>query len=170
MHIVDDPLLALILRFVVDTDQSPDANEQFLQIQLRAMRRYLDRFPEQEQGERAMDWIERHAKEYRRSWQRREASRRTFHLRCVDCPLAGLGMAEHCEIHEQWLYLLRRYISGEVASAGFVEGALELLRNAKEHLGSRLAKPSPLDQRTAKPKPEKKKKGKKRKKAQDPDR
>jgi hypothetical protein len=136
MHIVDDPLLALIMRFVVDTDQSSVSNEQFLRFQLKAMQRHLEQFPEKKRGEMAMEWIEQHAKVYRVRWQRREASRRTFHPRCADCPFEAMGAAEHCEIHEQWLYLLRRYTSSEISSRDFVEHALVLLRGDKDRLRS----------------------------------
>lgn len=59
MHGADDPLLALTLRFVVDSGAPPDANEKFLQVQLNTLKRYLENLPEQEQGEQAMEWIEK---------------------------------------------------------------------------------------------------------------
>lgn len=134
MFDLDDPLLALILRFVVGTNQQGDANEAFLQRQIQTLKKYLARFPDEEQGARAMEWIEQHAKGYREDWQRRRVSHRTLCLRCTDCPLADRGVEEHCEIHEQWLYLLRRYTSGSGVAAEFVEGALRLLQANKEQL------------------------------------
>ncbi len=140
MFIVDDPLLALILRFVINTDGASSANEEFLKRQLKAIKRYLTQFPTEEQGPKVMQWIERHAERYRDDWQRRSISKNTVYLRCDDCPLAVLDAAEHCEIHEQWLYLLRQYTAGQIGSTNYVENALDLLRDHKEELKLRLAK------------------------------
>ncbi len=137
MFIVDDPLLALILRFVVHTDGEADANEAFLQRQIKTIKQYVARFPAEEQGARAMEWIEQHAAGYRRSWQQRAVSSATPSLRCKDCPLKRMGTAEHCEIHEQWLYLLRRYTAGEATTERYVEESLALLRSYKDALALR---------------------------------
>jgi hypothetical protein len=156
MLIVDDPLLALILRFVVDTDEAGPTNEEFLRRQILTLRQYVAQFPEQEQGEKAMQWIERHAEGYRRSWQNRTVSQRTVHLRCADCPLTERGAAEHCEIHEQWLYLLRRYIAGQIRTRPYVEESLRLLREHKARLKRRGAASQP-NEALSHEKPKKKK-------------
>jgi hypothetical protein len=137
MLIVEDPLLALIVRFVADPDQPDSSNDEFIKRQIRALKEYTDGFPEEERSERAMEWIEQHARSYRRGWQRRKVSRDTPQLRCPDCPLQRLNAAEHCEIHEQWLYLLRRYINGEVTSKKYVKKALRLLKEHKKQLRRR---------------------------------
>ncbi len=134
MFIAEDPLLALILRFVVDTSKGGGSNEEFLDLQLQTLKKHLAHFPDEEQGIRALEWIEQRAQRYRQDWERRTVSHRTLCLRCADCPLADRGVEEHCEIHEQWLYLLRRYTTGRGVAAEFVEGALRLLQANKEQL------------------------------------
>ena len=167
MFIVDDPLLALILRFVTNTDQSPAASEEFLQRQLKTIKQYLAKSPTDDQGAKAMEWIEQHAERYRRDRQRHDVTRRTAYLRCEDCPLASLGAAEHCEIHEQWLYLLRQYTAHEISSRSYIESALDLLRRHKEELKLRSPKRDEGSGQSSKSKKRKKKKkgkGKKREK------
>lgn len=144
MFIVEDPLLALILRFVVDTSKGGGSNEEFLNLQIQTLKKYLARFPDQEQGMRAMEWIEQRAQRYRQDWERRTVSHRTLCLRCADCPLADRGVEEHCEIHEQWLFLLRRYTSGTGVAAEFVEGALRLLQAHKDKLKARTQAPGAM--------------------------
>ena len=166
MPTVDDPLLALILRFVVNTEAPDQTDEEFLERQLRAMRQYLARFPEKEHANRALEWIEQRAARYRRDWERKTVTSRTLYLRCADCPLADLGAAEQCEIHEQWSYLMHRYLTGEVASREHIEGSLTLLREYKEQLRVRtlMATSSAADkQKSKKDKKAKKRKKKKRK-------
>jgi len=138
MFIADDPLLALILRFILDPDRSEVENEEFLRVQIKTLRKHLLQFPAEEQEARAMDWVVQHAAGYRRCWQRRAVSRQTWSLRCEDCPLRDrVDTAEHCEIHEQWLYLLRRYLTGEIRSREYVQHALALLQEQKDALARR---------------------------------
>ncbi len=144
MFVADDPLLACIVRFVQRAAGTDSDNADFLRLQIKALRRYLVQFPTEEQDEKAMDWVAQHAADYRRYWQRRTISEQTWALRCEDCPIAGRGTAEHCEIHEQWLYLLRRYMLGEIRSRDYVERALSLLQANKEALACRRP-PQPLD-------------------------
>lgn len=158
MFIVDDPLLALILRFVVDTDRSDTSNEEFLQRQLQTLKRYLAQFPESQQGEKAMEWIRQHAENYRRDWQRRTLSRQSFYLRCEDCPMQSFGASEQCEIHEQWLYLLRLYTAGKLSSQSYVEQALAALQGSKDELKRRV--PPEAQETPPARKPKKKKKQK----------
>lgn len=144
MFVADDPLLACIARFVLPEEGSGSDNAEFLRFQIKTLRRHLVQFPAEEQDERAMDWVVRHAADYRRYWQRRSISEQTWALRCEDCPIAARGAAEHCEIHEQWLYLLRRYMVGEIRSRDYVERALALLQANKDALTSRRP-PLPAD-------------------------
>jgi hypothetical protein len=170
MFTPDDPLLACIVRFVLRADDSETDNEEFLGLQIKALRRHLLQFPAEEQDDRAMDWVVQHAANYRRYWQRRTISEQTWSLRCKDCPVAERGSTEHCEIHEQWLYLLRRYMLGEIRSRDYVERALSLLQANKDALAGR-RQPWPakavadasIDGKPKKrQKKEKKKKGKKK--------
>jgi len=171
MFTVDDPLLALILRFVVDTEAPKAADKEFLSRQIKAMRQYLAQFPREEHGERAMDWIAQYANRFRRDWERNTLTSRTVYLRCADCPLADLGASTQCEIHEQWLYLLHRYLKDQVDSREYIESALALLREYKDQLRLRQTAATIEGSETQKPKKhkkhKKKSKRKKRKKKQE---
>ncbi|MGB5833485.1 MAG: hypothetical protein WBG92_16020 [Thiohalocapsa sp.] len=134
MFIADDPLLACIVRFVLSFDRSDAGNEEFLGVQIKTLKRHLLQFPTEEHDTRAMDWVVQHAADYRRYWQRRTISERTWSLRCEDCPIAERSADEPCEIHEQWLYLLRRYMLGDIRSRDYVERALALLQANKDAL------------------------------------
>ncbi len=159
---LDDPLLALLLRFVTNTDQTPAANEEFLLEQIKTIKWYLTKFPSSEQEARVMKWIEQHAERYRTEWQRHDISSRTEHIRCEDCPLADQGAHEECEIHEQWLYLLRQYTTGKINSRSYVESCLDLLRCSKDELKLRNEGQSQNTSQTQEPKKKKKKKRKKK--------
>lgn len=138
MFVVDDPFMALILRFVVDTEDEGISNEEYLQRQLKVLRKYLAAFPEAEHRTRAMEWIAEHAARFRRDWERNTVASRTQYLRCADCPLADVGASEQCEIHEQWLYLLHLYLTDETTSQEYIEDALVLLGKYKEQHRHRL--------------------------------
>ncbi len=163
MFVIDDPMIALILRLVVDTEDSGSDTDEFLQRQLKAMRQYLAPFPHEEHGAKAMEWIGQHAKRYRRDWERNAVASRTVYLRCADCPLADLGAAEQCEIHEQWLYLLHRYLSKEVTTRSYIENALATLREYKQQQKLRVDLSNGTSEKE-KPKKEKHKRKKKDKK------
>ena len=164
MFSVDDPFLTMILRFVVDTDDDASTDQEFLQRQLRALRRYLAPFPKEEHGTRALDWIGQHAARYRRDWALHAVASRTVYLRCADCPLEGFGSTELCQIHEQWLYLLHRYLADEVSTRSYVENALALLREYKDQHKRRLVTEFEPLPKVKKPKKGKRKKDKKKKK------
>jgi len=167
MFVVDDPFLALILRFVVDTEDSASTNKEFLDGQLKAMRQYLAQFPKEEHGSRAMEWIGQRAAKYRHDWERHTLANRTVYLRCADCPLIDVGAAEQCEIHEQWLYLLHRYLGYEVTTRDYIEDSLALLRDYKNQLKHRQApatSSSAVAKKSKKEKRKEKKKNKKKKK------
>ena len=132
MFVVDDAFMALILRFVVNTDDMDSPDNEFLNGQIKTLRKYLARFPDAEHSTRAIEWIGQHAARYRRDWERSTVASRTTYLRCADCPLAFLGAAEQCEIHEQWTYLLHCYIAGETTNRDYIETTLALLGEYKD--------------------------------------
>jgi len=134
MLIVDDPLLALIVRFVVGQEQLEISDEEFVQRQLQTLREYVDRFPPHEHTARAMEWVAENAESYRRGWQQNVVARSAPSQRCPDCPLTGSAGQGHCEVHARWLQLLRAYIAGEISSEAYVEDTLELLRRHKTDL------------------------------------
>jgi hypothetical protein len=164
MFSVDDPLLALILRFVADTDGEGSTDQEFLQRQLKALRRHLAQFPEEEHGSRALDWIGQHAARYRRDWELNAVASRTVYLRCADCPLENFNSTEYCQIHEQWLYLLHRYLANELTTRSYVEEALGLLREYKNQHKLRLAAVFEHPSKSKKPKKTKRDGDKKAKK------
>lgn len=140
MYKIDDPLFALILRFVgFKLGAASSDDDAFVQRELTAIETYIDRFPPAERERRAMEWVEKHANEYRKKWER-EFVKRTFSEQgCADCPISRNGHPENCPIHDQLFVLLDKYIGGEVNSARYVKDALELLSRYKEHLKVKLS-------------------------------
>ncbi len=137
MFIVDDPLLALIVRFVIN-GQEPDAsNEEFIKHQIETLRAYVEQFPPEQHGLKAMEWVEQHAERYRKDWQKRAVASWWTETRCDDCPLKHFGTEEFCEIHEKWSYLLKCYVSDEITSKKYIKNALHLLKKHKKLLKHR---------------------------------
>lgn len=147
MFIVDDPLLALIVRFVA-TDRRLDGTDNgFLNRQVETMKQYLTRFPEVEQGDKAIEWVAEYAAQYRAQWQKKVISRRVGQMRCVDCPMNMNGTNSYCQIHFQWMELLQRYADNGMSSIEYVEQALEMLNQHKAELKVRkLQEAEELDQ------------------------
>ncbi len=134
MPIVDDPMLALIARFVVTEDRLDIANEEFLERQIKAIEKHVSRYPRKQKDERALEWIVAHAKKYRQEWQRRVVSRQAPGQRCADCPLDPNEDLSQCAIHDSWVGLLQRYVGGEITSRTYVEDTLVLLEDNKKRL------------------------------------
>lgn len=134
MYIVDDPLLALLVRFVgVDAGGDP-MDQEFLRRQIAAIQAYVEQFPEDERNARAIQWITEHAQHYRRQWQLLAACEGLAKQRCPDCPLVRRDSDAPCAIHDHWLDLLRRYAHHEIDSPEYVERTLELLARYKARL------------------------------------
>ena len=134
MSVVDDPMLALILRFVLNHEQLNASDETFIQRQIESLKCHVAQFPEDLQETKAMEWIEQHAENYRRAWQRTVISKTALSKRCVDCPLVQVGDSQSCAVHDDWLALLNRYLSKELTSEEYVEDALTLLQEHKSEL------------------------------------
>lgn len=137
MYQVDDPMLALIARFVASEKEGSAHAEEYMQRQVEAIRAYVGQFPSEERNTRAVEWIERHAEQYREAWQRRHLPKRLLDLRCTDCPLADGGILHHCEIHDRWSDLLTRYTDEEITPKEYVESTLALLEAHKQRLKKR---------------------------------
>ena len=134
LYIVDDPLLALIARFI-GTEADPDpAGEAFLPRQIAAIQAYVSGFPEQERDARDLEWVKDHARQYRQQWQIHVVSEQLAATRCPDCPLVGDRDPAQCEIHELWSDLLQRYVNHEISSTEYVESTLDLLAQHKSRL------------------------------------
>ena len=134
MFIADDPMLALIMRFVSKGESPNISDKELMQRQVAAINDYIAQFPDEERTQRAMEWIEKYAEEYRKEWQRNTATRVYSDKRCPDCPLIADGTDTHCEIHERWLALLENYANNNMTSAKYVEDALRLLEEHKAQL------------------------------------
>jgi len=134
MFVVDDPMLALIVRFVASDPEVDVSATGFLERQVETMKQYLARYPEEEQEQRAIEWVARYAEEYRNQWQRKVVSRQAAESRCLDCPMNTLAQEVHCPVHQQWQALLRRYARNELASVDYVVQALQMLRQHKDEL------------------------------------
>ncbi len=134
MFIVDDPMLALIARFRVDIDNFDVSYKQFLNQQIQTMKQYVEQYPENQQQKKALEWIEKHARNYRQEWQKRILSERVERQKCPDCPLVGDTRSTTCEIHDQWFRLLQRYVEKKITSRKYVEDSLKLMDDQKARL------------------------------------
>ncbi|WP_428623063.1 hypothetical protein [Sedimenticola sp.] len=134
MFIVDDPILALIVRFAVRDREINGTDEAFLRRQVETLKQYLKRFPESEHGDKVIEWIAEYAAEYRLSWQRQVVSRQAGKTRCRDCPMNTFGEDVFCQVHYKWMELLRRYSRDEMNSIEYVKAALQMLRQHKRQL------------------------------------
>ena len=135
MSIIDDPMLALIARFVVeDIDNISISDETYLQHQIAEIRSHIENSPRKQQQQLALAWIKEHAEQYRQEWQRRTLSRIALDKRCTDCHLVRDGSNSSCVIHSKWVVLLKEYIADEIDSDMYVEETLDLLSQNKSNL------------------------------------
>ena len=133
MYIVDDPTLALIIRFGGEAPDPMLSEADFLLKQVAAIEQHVSQFPGSERQARALEWIEEHACHYRRQWQKQAAIGLLASARCADCPLANSQIAP-CPIHRKWLQLLHCYAMDEITGQQYVEDTLKLLKNQKDRL------------------------------------
>ena len=135
MCIIDDPMLALIARFVVeDIDNLSVSDEMYLQHQVAEIRSYIENAPGEQQQQLALAWIKEHAEQCRQEWQKRTFSRIALDKRCVDCPLIHDGSESSCVIHSRWIELLNEYIADEIGSDIYIKETLGLLNQNKANL------------------------------------
>ena len=135
MCIIDDPMLALIARFVVkDIDKISVSDEKYLQHQVAEIRSHIENSPGEQQQQLALAWIKKHAKQYRQEWQRKTFSNIALNKRCIDCPLVKDDSDSSCFIHSRWVVLLKEYIADEISSDTYVEETLNLLNQNKKNL------------------------------------
>ena len=136
MCIIDDPMLALIARFVVeDLDNINISDEIFLQHQITEIRSHIEKSQtKQKQQQLALEWIKEHAEQYRQEWRRRTFSRVVLDKRCVDCPLIHNNSSSFCTIHSEWVVLLKEYVANEIGSDDYIEETLNLLEQNKTNL------------------------------------
>ena len=135
MFIIDDPMLALIARFVAkDIDNLNLSDETFLQDQISEVRRHIERSPKKQQQQLALEWIKEYAEQYRHEWRRRTFSKAVFDKRCADCPLIHDSPSSVCIIHSKWVSILKEYVDDEIGSDEYIEETLNLLEQNKTNL------------------------------------
>ena len=139
MYTINNSIFSLILRFVGHSKKITFSNYDFMQEQLKAIQKHIDKFPPKEKELRAIEWIEKYAREYRKIWEKDIINKEFASQRCPDCPLTALNMLEHCKIHDQWLELLRQYVTDEINSKKYVKKTLNLLAQNKENLKIKLS-------------------------------
>ncbi|MFW2374221.1 MAG: hypothetical protein ACN4GM_13935 [Gammaproteobacteria bacterium] len=135
MTILDDSLLALIARFVVDDIKNlsiPD--EKFLKHQLLEIKSHIEDVPKEQQQKIILQWIHEHAEQYRKQWQHKAITQILLHKRCSDCPLIDDGSSSHCAIHDKWIGLLKEYLAGMLDSEQYVVESLRILDEHKQEL------------------------------------
>ncbi|MEN8179134.1 MAG: hypothetical protein ABFS39_11030 [Pseudomonadota bacterium] len=142
MSIIDDPMLALIIRFVTKHGEIDASNEAFIKLQFETLKDHIAQFPIEKQGPKAMEWIKQHAENYRRNWQQKVVTHQARGTRCKDCPILGYEGNAVCVVHDRWLKLLEEFLADEIDSERYIEEALQLLREHKRELI--IAKRKPL--------------------------
>lgn len=139
MYTIDDPMFALILRFVGYHQAISFYNHEFIQKQLETIQKYIKKYPAEEKRLRITEWIEKYAQEYRKRWEQEVIFNEVSRQRCPDCPLAGVNINEHCRIHEEWTALIQQYTADEIDSREYIESALKLFKQHKEELKIKLS-------------------------------
>ena len=139
MSTINDSMFALILRFVGRNQEITFCDQEFIQKQLKAIQTHIKKFPSEEQELRAIEWIEKYARAYRKTWEKEMVDREFSDQRCPDCPLSEADNFKHCQIHDQWLELLEQYVAGGINSRKYVENVLKLLVQHKENLKIKLS-------------------------------
>lgn len=139
MYTIDDPMFALILRFVGYNKKISFQDQAFIQNELRAIQEHIKKFPSEERGSRAMEWIEKYAHEYRKRWEEEIIDKELSNQVCPDCPLSDNNDSEHCQIHEQWMTLLHQYAADKIDSRKYIENTLNLITQHKEDLKIKLS-------------------------------
>ena len=139
MYTIDDPMFALILRFVGYNQKISFHDQGFIQKELKTIQEHIEKYPTEERGSRAMEWIEIYAHEYRKRWEEEIIDKELSSQVCPDCPLSDNNNSEHCQIHEQWMTLLQQYAADKIDSKNYIENTLKLITQHKEDLKVRLS-------------------------------
>ena len=135
MIIIDDPVLALIARFVVDDlDNLSISDEAFLKSQVETIYSHINNAPEEQQQQLALAWIKEHAERYRQEWFRKSLTKSVSDKRCQDCPLQHGSDKEFCAIHSKWSILLNEYVTDKIDSEKYIEETLYILNQHKNDL------------------------------------
>ena len=138
MYTIDDPMFALILRFIGKNHKISFCNNGFLHKQLKTIQEHVNKFPQEEQELRAIEWIEKYARQYRKKWEKETITKEFVGKRCPDCPLSKIKVWK-CQVHDEWLRLFQQYAIDEIDSKQYVEQNLKLLNQHKKHLRVKLS-------------------------------
>ena len=136
---IDDTVFSLILRFAGYNQELSFHDEEFFKKQLQEIKVHVDQYPLEERGEHTLKWIEQHATRYRNTWNKKIISQEVSTHRCKDCPLCDNDSHGQCEIHDQWVGLLQKYVASEINSRKYIEELLTLLVSHKEDLKIKLS-------------------------------
>ncbi|MCW9013744.1 MAG: hypothetical protein OQL06_08165 [Gammaproteobacteria bacterium] len=135
MAVLDDSILALIARFVVDDiDHLSISDEKFLQQQVAEIKNQIGDVPDDQRQRLVLAWIQEHAERYREEWKRKSFSELPLSQRCSDCPIIHNSHISHCMIHKKWTRLLHDYINGNLDSEKYINETLHLLDAHKNKL------------------------------------
>ncbi len=133
-------MFALILRFIGHNKKIRFCNHGFLHKQLKAIQEHVNSFPPEEQELRAIEWIEKYARKYRKSWEEETIIKKFVGHRCPDCPLHKSKLKVFkCQVHDKWMKLFQQYATDEIDSKQYVEKNLKLLNQYKENLKFKLS-------------------------------
>ncbi len=132
---IDDPTLALIVRFIGTKAGEPLTQQECMRLQVTLIREHVAAYPQEEQEAQAMAWIENHAERFRAECREKLlATALTGNNRCVDCPLSDTADSGVCAIHDRWATLLQDFIEDRVTSRNYIQECLALLREQKDLL------------------------------------
>lgn len=132
---IDDPLLALILRFVVADVDSRLPEEACMHLQVALIQDHIAAFPPQEREAHALEWVEQHARRFREDCKGKlVAAALADGARCRDCPLLEAADGSPCIVHDRWAALIREYLNERITSAEYVRSSLALLQAHKEQI------------------------------------
>jgi excinuclease UvrABC ATPase subunit len=140
MYTIDDPMFSLILRFIGHNKKISFCDNGFLHKQLQAIQEHVNKFPQEEQELRAIEWIEKYARQYRKMWEKETMTKQFVGKRCPDCPLDKSKIKVlKCQVHDKWMKIFQQYANNEINSKQYVEKNLKLLSQHKEHLKIKLS-------------------------------
>jgi hypothetical protein len=135
MPTLDDPVLALIARFVEsDSDNLSNLNEAFLRSQVETINSHIKDAPHEQRQHLALTWIKEHAEQYRQYWLKNTLSRCATVKQCNDCPILHNSKKEYCNIHSEWVILLNEYVTDKIDSEKYIDETLHVLNQHKNEL------------------------------------
>ncbi len=135
MFSIDDPVLALMARFVEnDPDNLSTLNEAFLRSQAETINSHIKDAPREQRQQLALTWIKEHAEQYRQHWLKKTLSRCATVKQCNDCPILHNSKKKYCNIHSEWVILLNEYVTDKVDSDNYIEKTLQILKQHQSEL------------------------------------